>query len=218
MTQPDLRIYAYDTDEIASPVGTRHIPGGSFAFMHRVALGCLTASESNPGGTSGTLIFDRTKFTIENSVVTEPHHASKVAALTFNLGDLGNSQSGVSDLRLYLAEDTGLTIPAQSVGLDSAFIQFVASGDWKPGFTLASGQAPRLTRTIPTSPNVFRQDGKNVLAGSDDSNSSQFVYLNLIIPWGFPLGTYGVCGSGLVRLGLLFNFYSNDYLLQFGTP
>lgn len=218
MTQPDLRIYEYDTAELASPAGTRHIPGGSFAFKQRVALGCLAASPGNPGGSSGTLVFEDVRFTIENGVVTEPHHASKVTAITFNLGDFSGSQSGVSDLRLYLAEDTALTIPANSVGLDPAFIQFVASGAWKPGFTLASGQVQRLTSVIPTAPNIFRQDGKNILAGSDDSNSSQFVYLNLIVPWGFPLGTYGVCGSGLVRLGLLFNFYSNDYILAFGTP
>ena len=214
MTQPDVRIFEYDTAEIASPVGTRHIPGGSFAFKQRVSLGCMTASSASPGTTSGTLVFDNVKFEIINGETTD-HVTSKVAALT--IGVAGDNLSGVADLKLYLAEDTGLTIPAQSVGQDPAFIQFVASGAWLPGFTLASGQAPRLSTAIPAGPNVFRQDGKYVLVKNDDQNASQFIYLNLVVPWGFPLGTYGVCGSGTVRLGLLFNFYNNDYLLQFGA-
>jgi hypothetical protein len=214
MTQPTVRIFEYDTAEIASPVGTRHIPGGSFAFKQRVALGCSTALDSNPGGTSGTLAFEGLKFEIVNGVAPD-NDASKVTALTIGVAGTG---SGISDLKLYLAEDTGLTIPANSVGQDPAFLQFAVSGAWSPGIVWASGQAERLTSTIPTSPNVFRQDGKNVLISNDDQNASQFIYLNLVVPWGFPLGGYGACGSGIVRLGLLFNFYNNDYLLEFGSP
>jgi hypothetical protein len=179
-----------------------------------VALGCSSASSLNPGGTSGTIVFEGLKFEIVNGVAPD-NDASKVTALTIGVGGAG---SGISDLKLYLAEDTGLTIPSNSVGQDPAFLQFAVSGAWAPGITLASGQAQRLTTSIPDNQNVFRQDGKGVLVANDDQNASQFIYLNLVVPWGFPLGEYGVCGSGTVRLGLLFNFYNNDYLLEFGAP
>jgi len=214
MSQPEVRIFEYDTAEIADPSGTRHIPGGSFAFKQRVSLGCMTADPANPGTTSGTIVFEGLKFEIVNGVAPD-NDASKVTALTIGVGGIG---SGISDLKLYLAEDTGLTIPANSVGQDPAFLQFAVSGTWQPNPVWPSGITDRLTTTIPTNPNVFRQDGANVLISNDDQNASQFIYLNLVVPWGFPLGEYGVCGSGLVRLGLLFNFYNNDYLLQFGSP
>jgi len=214
MTQPDVRIFEYDTAEVASPVGTRHIPGGSFAFKQRVALGCSTASSANPGGTSGTIVFEGLKFEIVNGVPPD-NKGSKITALTIGVGGTG---SGISDLKLYLADDTGLTIPANSVGQDPAFLQFRASGTWQPNPVWGSGEGERLTTSIPANPNVIRQDGAQVLISNDDQNASQFVYLNLVVPWGFPLGEYGICGSGIVRLGLLFNFYNNDYLLQFGAP
>jgi hypothetical protein len=64
----------------------------------------------------------------------------------------------------------------------------------------------------------FRQDGTAGLAGQDDLNSSEFVYLNLVMPLGSPLGDYGVCGSGLLRFGLVFNYWCNDFNIQFGGP
>lgn len=214
MTQPNVRIFEYDTAEVASPIGTRHIPGGSFAFKQRVALGCSMADVGNPGGTSGTLVFENVRFEIVNANIPD-NKSSKVTALTINVGSDG---SGISDLRLYLADDTGLTIPADSVGQDPAFIQYATSGVWQPNPVWPSGIHDVLPTTIPVNPNVHRQDGANVLIGNDDQNASEFIYLNLIVPWGFPLGNYGICGSGVVRLNLLFNFYNNDYLLQFGVP
>jgi hypothetical protein len=71
---------------------------------------------------------------------------------------------------------------------------------------------------VPTKQNVFRQDRTPGLVGEDDLNSSEFVYLNIVVPLGSPLGAYGVCGSGLLRLGLVFNYWNNDFILTFGDP
>jgi len=81
---------------------------------------------------------------------------------------------------------------------------------------MPSGAVERLPLVVPTLANVKRQDGTAGLVGETDANSSEFVYLNLVIPLGTPLGSYGVCGSGLLRFGLTFNFWCNDFILQFG--
>jgi hypothetical protein len=96
-------------------------------------------------------------------------------------------------------------------------MQFAPSGsNWRFNLEMPSGIFSRLTTSIPTFQNVFRQDGSNGLLAEDDANSSEFIYLNIVIPLGHPLGSYGVCGSGLLRFGLVFNYYSNAFALGFG--
>jgi|SRR6185436_6178605 len=208
---PLIRIFAWDVAEIASPVGNRNIPGGSFAFKYMVASGCQIADPMNPGTTSGTLIFEGTKFDL-TSTPFPSHLASKPACITFNLA---NSGVGVSDMGLFLIDDTALK-PGIWNGCGPGFVQYAPSGNlWRYNLTLSSGSVQRLTTTIPSTQNVHRQDGRPALVGQDDLNSSEFVYMNLILPFGFPFGGFGVCGSGLLRFGLVFNYFSNDYLLTF---
>jgi len=208
---PIIRIFAWDTSEIASPVGNRNIPGGSFAFKYMVASGCMMADPSNPATTSGTLLFEGTKFDLSNSTPA-PYLASKAECITLNMG---NSGVAISDMRLFLIDDSALK-PGIWHGAGPGFVQIASSGNvWTPHLSMPSGLFPRLTTTIPTMQNIRRQDGTSALAGQDDLNSSEFVYLNLVLPFGFPLGEYGVCGSGLLRFGIVFNYWNNDYLLTF---
>lgn len=208
---PLIRIFAWDVAEIASPVGNRNIPGGAFAFKYMVASGCMMADPMNPATTSGTLLFEGTKF----DLTTQPfasHLASKPACITFNMA---NSGVGVSDLSLFLIDDSSLQAGIWN-NCGPGFVQIAPSGAlWRYNLQMPSGHYPRLTTAIPSSPNVTRQDGAAGLVGQDDLNSSEFVYLNLILPLGFPFGGFGVCGSGLLRFGLVFNYFSNDYLLSF---
>lgn len=207
---PELRVFSWDIDEIASPIGQRHIPGGSFAFKHLVSLGCMTANPNRPATTSGTLIFEETKFDLTS---TSSHLESKPAAITFMIV---NSGVGVSNMKLYLVNDSALQGSVDE-GLDRGFVQFIGSGNyWAYNGTLPSGAAPRMTTTVPITQNIHRQDGGNALVGNDDLNSSEFIYMNLVLPLGSPLGTYGVCGSGLLRMGLFFDYWPNDFILQFG--
>jgi hypothetical protein len=208
---PLIRVFAWDVAEVASPVGSRTVPGGSFAFMHIVSSGCMTADPLNPATTSGTLLFEGTKFDLTNLPLPS-HLASKPACLTFNIA---NSGVGVSDMRLFLINDSALKAGIWN-NAGSGFVQIRQAGNsWLFGLTMPSGSSPALTTSIPSMPNVRRQDGAPGLAGQDDLNSSEFVYLNLILPLGFPLGAFGVCGSGMLRFGLTFNYWSNDYLLSF---
>mgnify|MGYP000010221408 CR=1 FL=1 len=208
---PLIRVFAWDVAEIASPVGSRTVPGGSFAFKHMVSSGCMTADPLNPATTSGVLLFEGTKFDLTN-LPPPPHLASKPACLTFNLA---NSGVAVSDLSLFLINDSALRAGVWS-GAGSGIVQIMQGGSsWLYNLSMPSGSSPVLTTSIPSIPNVRRQDGTAALAAQDDLNSSEFVYLNLILPIGFPLGSFGVCGSGLLRFGLVFNYWPNDYLLSF---
>lgn len=208
---PLVRVFAWDVAEIASPVGNRTVPGGSFAFKYMVASGCKTADPLNPATTSGTLIFEGTKFDLTTTPFAS-HVASKPACITFNIA---NSGVGISDMGLFLIDDSALK-PGIWHGVGSGFVQvFPNRANWLFNLTMPSGSHPVLTTAIPSSPNVKRQDGAAGLAGQDDLNSSEFVYMNLVLPLGFPLGGFGVCGSGLLRFGLVFNYWSNDYLLTF---
>lgn len=194
---PIIRFFEWDIAEIADPVETRHIEGGAFAFKQRLARGCSTYTGI---GTSGTLLFENTKF---DAAETQSHLRSKVTAVTISLGSSGVA---ISNMKIYLKDESGL-LASKDEGLDPAFIQFTASGIWQPNGTLPSGAAPRLTTTIPVFPNFFRHDGQDALQGTDDVNSSQYGYMNVIIPFGAPLGTFGICGSGRISIGLAFDFY-----------
>jgi len=209
---PIIRAFAWDVAEIASPVGNRTTPGGTFAFKYIVALGCETANPSQPASTSGTLLFEDTQFDLTNLPLPS-ELASKPAAITFNLAASGTA---ISDLKLYLVDDSAFQASADQ-GLDRAFMQYAPSGNlWLYNLTLPSGSIERIPTTIPTVQNVFRQDGANALVGQDDLNSSEFVYLNVVVPLGMSLGTFGACGSGTLRLGLVFNYWNNDFILEFG--
>ena len=178
---PIIRFFEWDISEIADPAGTRHLEGGSFAFKQRVARGCSTYTSV---GTSGTLLFSGTAITV----------------------NLGTSGVAISNMRVYLKDDSGL-LASKDVGMDPAIVQFIPSGVWQPNAVLPSGIAPALPTTIPTLSNLFRQDGADSLVAQGDDNSSQYGYMNLLVPFGVPLGTYGICGSGRVNIGLVFDYF-----------
>lgn len=209
---PIIRAFAWNVAEIASPVGTLNIPGGAFAFKYIVASGCSKADSNFPATTSGTLMFEDTQFDLSQGSLPS-HLASKPIAITFNLAASGTA---ISDLRLFLTDDSVFQA-CRDRGLDSGFVQFAPSGsNWRYNLTMPSGIFQRLSTTLPTYQNIHRQDGDNGLLFQDAQNSSEFVYLNVILPLGTPLGTFGVCGSGLLRFGLVFNYWTNASLLNFG--
>lgn len=206
LNPPVIKIYEWNTREISSPIGQRHIAGGSFAFKQVVGSGCILYNPLFPNSSSGTLLFNGTTFDITNGQPPS-HLASTPLAITIHLSTSG---VGISNLKFYLTEDTALKA-SHNVGLDNAFIQYTVSGIWQPNCLMPSGTGGRLTKSVPTLANIKRQDGGFGLVGEDDFNSSQFIYMNIIIPWGTPIGTYGVCGSGNLRFALSYDYFFDDY-------
>lgn len=199
---PIIRFFEWDIDEVSSPIGIRHIAGASFAFKQMIASGCQHSDPLNLATTSGTLAFEGTKFDLTGN--PSSHLASKVSVMTVNLGSSGVA---ITEMKLFLRDDSALRA-SMDRGLDPVVLQMAVSGVWQPNAVLPSGITGRLTTDIPAFPNLRRQDGIHLsLEKEDDGHSSQFVYLNLIIPFGHPLGSFGVCGSGALRFGLMFNYY-----------
>lgn len=206
---PDIHVYQFDTSEISDPSGSRHIEGGSFAFVQRVGLNC--SIYSGPG-TSGTLDFGPIRIDPNNY----PDYVNtEVIALVFRVATSG---TGVSNMRLYLTDRTALTLPAAYVGRPPGFVQIASSGIWQPNSVLPSGAGTTLGVTVPSIHNIKRQDGKTYMAASEDQDVSEYVYMNVVLPNSFPLGAFGVCGSGLLRFGLVFDYFESESFLQFGEP
>ncbi len=202
---PVVEIFEWDITEIADPAGTRHLAGGSFAFKQKVSLGCAVADPLIPS-TSGTLIFQDLTFNIN---AAPSHKESRVAPLTIRVSTSGN---GISNMRLYLTQNSVFQASLDQ-GLDAGFIQIATSGIWQPNGVLPSGAGTRLTTAIPSSFNIKRQDGAFGLVAEDDANVSEYIYTNVVIPFGTSFGEFGACGSGLLTLGLAFDYFQNTHLL-----
>lgn len=210
---PAIRIHNWDVTEVSSPAGRRNIAGG-FGFKKSISFGCEHETAGLGSTTSGTLDFNGPKFIIDSD--DPPSHAvSPVEALTFHLIASGTA---ISDLRLYLIDDSALTRPSLDRGIEPAFIQMETSTTWTVNKTMASGVGIKLTAVVPSSGTIYRQDGFHTLYDQNDSNSSEFIYLNIVAPWGFPFGQFGICGSGLLRLGFVYTYWPDEDILIFGEP
>jgi hypothetical protein len=199
---PIIRFHEWNVQEIASPIGNRHIPGAATAFQQILTSGCVYSTPGQPLTTSGVLKFEDLKFTITDGS-SSSHLESRVSVLTVNLGASGTS---VTNMKLYLADDSALDA-SHDAGLDPSFVQFTTSGAWLQNVTLPSGAGTVMPVGVPISPNIKRQDGTLGLHTNDDFNSSEFIYMNLVVPFGTALGEYGACGSGNLRFALTFDYY-----------
>lgn len=195
---PLIDIYEFNTAEISSPIGNRHIEGGSFAFKQKVALGY---NQYSGPGTSGTLVFENLKFNVS---IPTSDVSSKVTAIIVRMAN-ASAGGAIYNMRLYLAQASALS-GSLSYGLDPAIVQYAVSGVWQPNPIWPSGITTRLPQLVPTTPNLFRQDGAPFINANQDADVSQFVYLNVVIPNGFPPGRYGIIGSGLLRPALIFDY------------
>jgi len=214
LTIPIIQFIEFDTSEVANPSGNRHIIGGSQAFEQVIGSGCGQFSISLPLSSSGALNFENTKFNLLDSNVTD-HAVSKVQCFAIRLASSGIA---ISNLKFYLTDDTVLTRPALDRGIQPGFIQYTVSGQWSPNPILPSGAGTILSTSIPLSLNINRADGIGGLLAEDDINTSQYVYLNAVIPWGFPFKDYGACGSGILKFALSFDYFYNGHMLNFGVP
>lgn len=196
-----VEVIAFDTTELSSPSGTRNIPYGSEAYIKHLGIG------ANSGllwpNTVLNLIDKSSKDYIESTPVAFILRAS-------------NSGFGVSDIKPYIIDDSALEIPRQTFALPSGYIQYTVSGHWLPFCQLPSGIGTRLQKNFISFPfhlpGAIRADGLGGVVGEQDSDVSQYIYMNLILPKGFPFGRFGVIGSGLLRLGMIYTYYNADYL------
>lgn len=182
--------YSFDTSEISDPSGERHINGGAFAFEKVVGSGVCVSG----------LQFPEIEADLTNP---QDNYTSRPVALIFRLDDISVG-SGINSFRFFLYKDSALK--GEGI-MPDAFVQVNTSGIWQPNCTMPSGAGTRLTLgDEPSFANVLRQDGKNWIDSTSDSDVSQYIYINVVVPSIYPIGDFGICGSGELSFGLKYDY------------
>jgi hypothetical protein len=189
---PTIQFSAWNNTELANPIGTRHLVSGSFAYTKLLGTGCSNAM------TFGNLTLD-----LANN---DPYASSDVVVLNFCVPNfdtlVASGLSTVNNFRLWLPSGSGTASTHPGVSL-----QYYINSSWLPNLTFPSGFGQTFSSTIPLTANVARIDGQLELLAYNDSNVSQWIYMRLFADSSLPVGTYGICGSGLLRPRLTFDFY-----------
>ena len=189
---PTIRFSSWNDTELADPVGTRHLVSGAFAYDKELGLGCANA-----------MSFNNLKLSLANN---DPFVGSTVAVVNVSVPNFGTLQasglSAVYNMRLWIPSGSGTAI-----NTTGASLQFITSGVWVPNLSFPSGFGQTFLSTLPTQFNLRRIDGRAELLSFNDANVSEWIYMRLFLDRDFPVGTYGICGSGLLRPRLTFDFY-----------
>lgn len=183
---PDTDFFAFNTSETASPIGQRHIPNGSFAYIKTLGMGFQNA-----------LQFENTFL----ETVSQPNAAtftSKPAAVIFRTNDTDKT---IRNMKMWNSRSSALTT-------NWARIEYATSGTWISQPQWPSGLNAEFPRNIPATQNIFRQDGASYLNYNDDNNVSQFIYMALIFSKEQSLGQFGVGLNGKdLSFSLLYDYY-----------
>ena len=189
---PEIRFSAWKNDELADPVGTRHLVSGAFAYDKQIGLGC-----------SNALVFGNLRLNLGDNT---PFASSDVAVVNFSFPNFGDLQasglSTISNMRIWLPAGSGTVLD-----LPGSHLQFQTSGVWAPNLTFPSGAGQPFLSTVPSQFNVRRIDGIPKITSFNDANVSEWIYIRLFLDADFPVGTYGACGSGMLRIRLTYDFY-----------
>lgn len=189
---PEIQFSSWDNTELADPVGTRHLVSGAFAYDKLLGLGCGLAMPFN-------------NLTL-NAGANQPFVGSDVAVVNISVPNMGELQASglptVYNMRLWIPAGSGTVID-----LPGSHLEFFTSGVWVPNVDFPSGHGQEFMSTLPTQFNVRRIDGANEIVGYQDTQVSEYIYMRMFLDADFPLGTFGVCGSGLLRPRLTFDFY-----------
>lgn len=189
---PEIRFSSWNNSELADPVGTRHLVSGAFAYDKLLGLGC-----------SNAMAFNGLILSLANNDTLVGSDVAVVNVCVSNFGTLqASGLSAVYNMKLWIPSSSGTAI-----NLPGASLQFITSGVWVPNLSFPSGFGQTFLSTLPTQFNLRRIDGRAELLSLNDANVSEWVYMRLFLDINFPVGTYGICGSGLLRPRLTFDFY-----------
>lgn len=189
---PTIQFSSWDNSELADPVGTRHQVSGAFAYDKLIGVGCTLAMSFN------NLVL--------NAGENEPYASSDVAVVNVSIPNFGSLQaSGLStvyNFRLWVPTGSGSVIDTPG-----SHLEFFTSGVWVPNVDFPSGHGQTFSRTLPSQFNLRRYDGNAEITSYSDTQVSEYIYMRLFLDERFPVGTFGVCGSGLLRPRLTYDFY-----------
>jgi hypothetical protein len=189
---PEIQFSSWRNSELADPIGTRHLVSGAFAYDKLLGKGCI-----------GALTFNNLRLDLNSN---DPFVGSDVAVINVSVPNFGELQASgltaVYNMKLWLPAGSGTILD-----LPGSHLEFQTSGAWVPNLSFPSGAGQEFLDTLPTQFNLQRFDGRGELISFNDENVSEFVYMRLFLDADFPLGDFGICGSGLLRPRLSFDFY-----------
>ncbi len=189
---PEIQFSSWRNSELADPVGTRHLVSGAFAYDKLLGLGCANA-----------LTFNNLQLDAGSN---QPFVGSDVAVINVSAPNFGELQASgltrISNMKLWIPAGSGTV-----TDLPGAHLEFQTIGAWVPNLSFPSGTGQAFRDELPSQFNLRRFDGAAELVSFNDENVSEFVYMRLFLDADFPLGDFGICGSGLLRIRLTFDFY-----------
>jgi len=168
---PTVHLYEFDIDE-SSPAPTRHIAGGSAAYVKTLGSGTFASYLEFDGFTE-----------------QDWYHGSETKVFIFRTS---SENYRIYNMRYYVPDQSALS-PGVS------HLQFAVSGAWAAyPAQAASGQAGmvEVSPTLPVAQNLFVQDDGVNMSGILDANVSQYIYVSLILGASFPNGRYGAGDVG----------------------
>lgn len=189
---PQIQFSSWNNSELADPIGTRHLPSGAFAYEKLIGIGCGLAMAFN-----GLVL---------NAGANQPYASSDVAVINIAVPNMGELQSSglnaIYNMKLWIPTGSGTVIETPG-----AHLEFFTSGVWVPNVSFPSGHGQQFQSTLPSQFNVRRQNGNAEIEGYEDTQVSEYIYMRLFLDERFPVGTFGICGSGLLRLRLTYDFF-----------
>lgn len=182
---PSTQFFAWNVSEFSSPVGTRDLVSGHFAFRqivgnhveHPLEFRNVILDFATPSNISGL-------------------YQSTTECVTFRQT---NDRFNLSNLRFWMPSGTALS--------PSGHIEFAVSGQWIYNAHLPSGVGGTIPSGLPTLLNVRRQDGLGYIDGSQDIHVSEFIYMVITVPSGYSLGRYGFQGTGTMAFKMTYDWF-----------
>lgn len=180
---PSTSFHSFNVYEFSSPVGTRNLVSGAFAFI----------SEIGPN-TSRPLEFRNIVLDFDSGI--SGLYQSLTECVLFRST---NTRFNISNMRFWMPSGTALQ--------PSGHIEFYASSEWLYNFGMPSGDYGVVPSSLDTAYNLKKQDGLKYIKAADDVDVTEFIYMKITVPSGYSLGKYGLGGSGTLAFAVTYDWY-----------
>lgn len=173
-------IAQFDVDG-ADPSGSRHLTNHA-SFLRILASGTGAASP----------LFDDYDF---NDIdISEGSGISDTRCIVLRLNHLDcPNNSRIYNMKMWISNTADFLT-------DDWKVIYTPSGSWNQGYDIPvryfADQEKWLSDSMPSTQNVYRQDGGLTIYGSGDADVSQYLYMAVASSGTLPLGEYGGSTSG----------------------
>ncbi len=190
MTAPTITFREFDITISSDPSGVRHLKAGD-PSVHPAFLKSL-----------GTSVGEHLDFGINNISNSGINSATKVVLAHMDAS--GDLTTQLFNLKFWLPSTTSFGGTRRFNFLKSNYAE--ASG-WKPNQALQNDSVEQVSTILPTSGNILRQDGNELITGSGDSEVTEWLYLSVFTGTDEPVGLKGGPGLNTFRYRLTVEYF-----------